>query len=65
MRTEGEVKRKLDALERINSAITARRGMTDEDIYQFNNNARIICALQWVMGKDTLRHTTSKAEGEL
>ncbi len=60
MRTQSEVREMLNIYRDHNDAIAEQVSRTSSDEIDglcsvFNSNAQIICALQWVMGEDTIR----------
>ncbi len=60
MRTQSEVREMLNTYRDHNDAIAEQIGKAasdeiDELCNIFNSNAKILCALQWVMGEDTIK----------
>jgi hypothetical protein len=60
MRSPSEVNDLIDTLERLNQA--ALREQDDEHFAIFNHNSQLLCALRWVTGEDTIRHSLSRVE---
>jgi hypothetical protein len=62
VRSTAEVQSVLDSFLRLNSKLSAQMGMPGADIDDlagnFNSNGMMICALQWVLGADTIKIST-------
>ncbi len=54
MRTQEEVQSLHEKLEMINRGICAAAEYDDESLMVFNGNSRLLCALKWVLGEDTI-----------
>ncbi len=56
MRTKEEIGALIDKLRRFNSCLNAQIAAGDDEaMCAFNSNSTMLCALQWVMGEDTIR----------
>ncbi len=57
IRSEAEIRAMVAALTRFNDAIALELATcSDEHLHTFNTNAMLLCALQWALGEDTMRH---------
>lgn len=64
MRSEDEVRKLNSRLKRLNDGLckqmeqaTTNGEEFDNHAFAFNNNAGLICALEWVLGADTIKVT--------
>lgn len=64
MRTEAEVQEMVATLRRINDRLWEQQkrshSVSDNEQVAFNHNGTLLCALDWVLGADTLKVTRKK-----